>query len=207
MVAIPSTSHPSDGSPPDPSSQDAPHQRQQGPFHRRPRFLRSITSPIPALREAFSFDSDSSTSSSSVGTIKDHHHHPSFMASIAESATTIGPPDTSQEQTLQALTRPRVHPVQQDRQPNGDGQQRSHSTPSVPPPYMAQTSASSSSKPSSSQQQPRSSITESLKEHRWSKGLKFNWMPGFGSSGRKSPGLERCSQSSSSISSSFISAE
>ncbi|KAG0056148.1 His Kinase A domain containing protein [Gryganskiella cystojenkinii] len=39
--------------------------------------------------------------------------------------------------------------------------------------------------------QSRHPVTETLKEHRWSKGLRLNWMPGLGSGGgQQGPGLE-----------------
>ncbi|KAG0259078.1 hypothetical protein BG011_002858, partial [Mortierella polycephala] len=68
-----------------------------------------------------------------------------------------------------------------------EGQLRSFSTSSVLPPFPPSTSSTASTSASSSHS--RNSITETLKEHRWSKGLKLNWMPSF-NSGRSGSGLE-----------------
>ncbi|KAF9194920.1 His Kinase A domain containing protein [Haplosporangium sp. Z 11] len=55
------------------------------------------------------------------------------------------------------------------------------------PPFRPSTTSAASTSASSGHS--RNSITETLKEHRWSKGLKLNWMPSF-NSGRSGSGLE-----------------
>ncbi|KAG0338838.1 His Kinase A domain containing protein [Podila humilis] len=83
--------------------------------------------------------------------------------------------------------RPQLHPIQDlHQQPLlNEAQLRSFSTASALPMYMP--SSSSTLPPSQS----RNSITETLKEHRWSKGLKLNWMPGFSGTSHQVAGLER----------------
>ncbi|KAF9125324.1 His Kinase A domain containing protein [Mortierella sp. 14UC] len=108
---------------------------------------------------------------------------------IAFNTASLHDPTVSQEQPRP--TRPQLHPVQVDLQ-QSEGQLRSFSTSSVLPAFAVH----SDNVPST---QSRNSITETLREHRWSKGLKLNWMSAFG--GRAAQGLEGSLQTSSSISS------
>ncbi|KAG0097560.1 hypothetical protein BGZ93_002445 [Podila epicladia] len=85
---------------------------------------------------------------------------------------------SSHELLPSSSSRPQIHPIQQDlhQQPLlSEAQLRSFSTASALPLYLP-------SSPPTAPSQSRNSITETLKEHRWSKNLRFNWMPGFGSS-------------------------
>jgi len=204
----------SDVSQPDQSNQEGV-QRQGVLFQRRPRFLRSLTSPMPTLRDTDSPDSHPSTSSSLLHSVMDpsSHFYPSTVTCAATASRVLSPSTVVpalgalQEHTSPRPIRPQVQPIQMD-QHACDPQKRSFSTtsmhPSLLPPPQQQQPGSSASTPST---QTKSSITESLKEHRWSK-VKLNW-PSFGgnnnsssgtnsssssnnggSSGRPSPGLE-----------------
>ncbi|KAF9920854.1 His Kinase A domain containing protein [Linnemannia zychae] len=153
---------------------------------RRPRFLRAITSPVP-VNHGLNTTTTSSSSSSSVLHASDHTSPLSTSGNISFASQE---PVHSQEQTRPS--RPQLHPVQLDLQQN-EGQLRSFSTSSVLPSYVVHSGNVTSG-------QSKNSITETLKEHRWSKGLKLNWMSAFG--GRAGPGLENSLQTSSSISSS-----
>jgi hypothetical protein len=114
----------------------------------------------------------------------------SASGNMAFSTASLQDPIASQEQQP-CPTRSQLHPVQVDLQ-QSEGHLRSFSTSSVLPAFAVH----SGNTPSS---QPRSLITETLKEHRWPKGLKLNWMSAFG--GRAAQGLEGSLQTSSSISS------
>ncbi|KAG0032829.1 hypothetical protein BGZ81_009991 [Podila clonocystis] len=86
---------------------------------------------------------------------------------------------SSHEPLSSSSSRPQIHPIQQDlhQQPLlNEAQLRSFSTASALPLYLP------SSPPTLAPTQSRNSITETLKEHRWSKGLRLNWVPGFSSS-------------------------
>ncbi|KAI8353708.1 hypothetical protein B0O80DRAFT_451357 [Mortierella sp. GBAus27b] len=207
---------------PDMSQPDQANQegvQRQGVFQRRPRFFRSVTSPIPTLRDTDSPDTNpsayTSLSSSVPHPAMDHsaHHYttPAPPTTSITTTTTRGPTTTAtatsslgvfHDRAAPRPIRPQVQPLQMDR-PQKDAQKRSFSTTSVqssilpPPPPGAPTTSTPSN-------QTKSSITEALKEHRWPKGLKLNWMPSFGgnsnnnnnssssssgtSSGRPSPG-------------------
>ncbi|KAG0332071.1 hypothetical protein BG000_010362 [Podila horticola] len=86
---------------------------------------------------------------------------------------------SSHEPLSSSSSRPQIHPIQQElhQQPLlNEAQLRSFSTASALPLYLP------SSPPTLAASQSRNSITETLKEHRWSKGLRLNWVPGFSSS-------------------------
>ncbi|KAF9103041.1 His Kinase A domain containing protein [Mortierella sp. GBA35] len=134
------------------------------------------TSPLPASMAAAASSGSGNITFSAASS-----HDPSF-----------------QEQTTPRPSRPQPHPVQVDLQQSEGGQMRSFSS-SVLPLFAT---VHSGNVPTS---QSRNSITETLKEHRWSKGLKLNWMSAFGS--RAGPGLGGSLQTSSSISSSSRSSQ
>ncbi|KAK3837231.1 MAG: hypothetical protein JOS17DRAFT_437732 [Linnemannia elongata] len=182
---------------------------QDNSQRRRPRFLRAITSPVSVnhgLKSTPTTSSTSSSSSSSSSTLHASMDHTSpLSASMAAASSMSGnitfntannnaasSQDSASQEQHARPSRPQLHPVQVDLQQN-EGQLRSFSTSSVLPPFAVH----SSNVPAS---QSRNSITETLKEHRWSKGLKLNWMSAFGS--RTGTGLDGSLQTSSSISSS-----
>ncbi|KAK3845134.1 MAG: hypothetical protein J3R72DRAFT_50732 [Linnemannia gamsii] len=174
---------------------------QDNSQRRRPRFLRAITSPASANHGIKSTaTSSTTTSSSSTAPNASMDHTSPLSASMAASSasgnnitfSTVSSQDpiiVTQEQGRPS--RPQLHPVQVDLQ-QSEGQLRSFSTSSVLPPFAVH----SGNVPTS---QSRNSITETLKEHRWSKGLRLNFMSAFG--GRAGQGLEGSLQTSSSISS------
>ncbi|KAF9411325.1 His Kinase A domain containing protein [Podila epigama] len=188
---VPQQDHPQDGS-----------SSRSGIFQRRPRFLRAITSPIPQLRDTFMSDSSSHQSLENrpniISAITGHGglstgeglsggiHHVNHGAD----SVSCGTNSTSGSSNVNGNThptRPQLHPIQQDPQQQpllSDAQLRSFSTASALPMYLP---SSPSTLPAS---QSRNSITETLKEHRWSKGLKLNWVPGFSSSTHHVAGLD-----------------
>ncbi|OAQ33813.1 hypothetical protein K457DRAFT_15016 [Linnemannia elongata AG-77] len=179
---------------------------QDNSQRRRPRFLRAITSPVSVNHGLKTTPTTSSTSSSSSSTLHASMDHTSPLSgSMAAASSASGnitfnaannnatsSQDFASQEQLTRPSRPQLHPVQVDLQQN-EGQLRSFSTSSVLPPFAVHPSNVPAS-------QSRNSITETLKEHRWSKGLKLNWMSAFGS--RTGTGLDGSLQTSSSISSS-----
>jgi len=168
--------------------------QRQGIFQRRPRFLRAITSPVPAPRESSPASQDAvlATQNASMdhtsplaATISSHNTPPT--------ATLVSSVASFQEasQSPRAV-RPQLHPNQMDH-PSADSPMRSFSTSSVHQSSFlpgSSTSAAQSAAALPPTQQSKHPVTETLKdkEHRWSKGLRLNWMPGLGN-GHPSSGL------------------
>ncbi|CAO3568169.1 unnamed protein product [Mortierella alpina] len=183
---------------------------RQGRFQRRPRFLRAITAPMPSMRDStLATETSGAAAAASLGLQASMDHASPLSAAVTTpstatvasrssgaTTTTTSTLASPPEQTASSRpSRPQLHPVQND-QLKSDAQLRSFSTSSVLPPYLPPVSSASGLS--------RNSITETLKEHRWSKGLKLNWMPSFsGSSNRASSGTDNATTaSSSSVSSS-----
>ncbi|KAF9117045.1 His Kinase A domain containing protein [Mortierella sp. AM989] len=187
MAAMPFTPHTiSDDSRSDQSIQES--SQRQGTFQHRPQFLRSITSPIPQRSiQSLETNSEAAGDATSRGhhTTMDYMSPRSAVSSMSSSTATPGSVSVGVPQEHSHLIRPQVQPLQKDQQQN-DSQLRSFST-SILPSFLP---TSSSSSINASSNTLKSSISETLKEHRWSKGLKLNWVPGFGGQSRSSLGLE-----------------
>ncbi|KAF8982620.1 hypothetical protein BGZ46_000943, partial [Entomortierella lignicola] len=170
----------------DDSSSEQPIQEQrQDTFQRRPHFLRSITSPAPSRRDSQPLETNSTidnVTSRGFQTTTDYQSSPlsSVASSMSSSSSSPGLTfaGTSQEQSHSTRAQGQLDQQQSD-------SQRTFSASSELPPLSPSSSTNISSN------QSKSFITETLKENRWSKGLKLNWMPSFGSqSSRSNLGLE-----------------
>ena len=166
--------------------------QRQGIFQRRPRFLRAITSPIPTSRDPNTSQPqtiDTATSAQNASTL-DPMDSSNTIPTANTAATLVSSVASFQEvsQSPRAI-RPGLHPIHKDHSSGADAQMRSFSTSSVhqASSFLPAASGAAALPPAQS----RHPVTETLKEHRWSKGLKLNWMPGLGSnSGQQNTGLE-----------------
>ncbi|KAF9435868.1 His Kinase A domain containing protein [Entomortierella beljakovae] len=139
------------------SLQDQDASSQSIPPPQRPRFLRAITSPLPSLK--------------------------AFATQTSEDPTTSRPHQYSRNESPSSID------PQQPIESTHDNSFRSFSStifssflPSSPGSPLT-----ASMSPTTPSQQPRASITETLKERRWSRGQILNWMPGFTKETHPSP--------------------
>ncbi|KAF8933287.1 His Kinase A domain containing protein [Dissophora ornata] len=186
------------------SSEDQSESTRPSPIpQQRPRFIRAITSPLPALGVFAAQQTGDAWSSSTNG--PPHPHDPDVSCltegNFHGNEYSGNPADQELTDSRQVPSRP-TRPRPQVLQPQHDIHQqlgnlqdpsslRSFSSsilstllPSVPGSVLGVPA------PPASPMQPRRSITETLiNERRWSRGQTLNWMPGF-TRGHFSDGLE-----------------
>ncbi|GJJ78662.1 hypothetical protein EMPS_11021 [Entomortierella parvispora] len=173
------------------SSASQESSQRQGIFQRRPRFLRAITSPVPAPRESSLASQDAVLAP--LNASMDHTMSPNITPSTATLVSSVA----SFQEASQSprAVRPQLHPIQMDHSSGAsDSPMRSFSTSSVHQSSFLAGGSSSAAQVTSGlppTQHSKHPVTETLKdrEHRWSKGLRLNWMPGLGN-GHPSSGLD-----------------